>query len=88
MPPPTVIVFDVNETLSDMSPLADAFAGVGLEPHEVEAWFAGGLRDGFALTTVGVNPGFADVASEALRLRLAAVAQAAPARATRQRRVS
>ncbi|WP_258934329.1 hypothetical protein [Nesterenkonia pannonica] len=27
---PSVVLFDVNETLSDMSPLADAFEAVGL----------------------------------------------------------
>lgn len=70
--PPAVVVFDVNETLSDMRPLADSFDRVGLAPDDVEAWFAGVLRDGFALTSVGVNPAFADVASEALRVRLAA----------------
>lgn len=69
---PKVVVFDVNETLSDMRPLAAAFEVVGLGGGEVEAWFAGVLRDGFALTAVGDNPAFADVAAEALRARLAA----------------
>lgn len=69
---PAVVVFDVNETLSDMSPLADSFERVGLGGDEVEAWFAGVLRDGFALTSVGANPSFADVASESLRVRLGA----------------
>lgn len=69
---PTVVVFDVNETLSDMRPLSDAFTRVGLAAAGVEAWFAGLLRDGFALTTVGENPAFADVAAESLRLRLTA----------------
>jgi len=67
---PELLVFDVNETLSDMRPLADSFDRVGLGRSEVEPWFAGVLRDGFALTSVGVNPGFNDVASEALRVRL------------------
>ena len=66
------MVFDVNETLSDMSPLREAFEGVGLDAGETESWFAGLLRDGFALTCVGVNPAFADLASEALRIRLGA----------------
>ena len=70
VPRPTLIVFDVNETLSDMRPLADRFVEVGLPAHEAQTWFAGLLRDGFALTSVGVNPGFADLAAEALRLRL------------------
>ena len=69
---PSVVIFDVNETLSDMRPLADSFDRVGLGSSAVEPWFAGVLRDGFALTSVGENPGFADLASEALRIRLAA----------------
>ena len=67
---PSLIVFDVNETLSDMSPLAEKFETVGLLPHEREAWFAGLLRDGFSLTSVGENPDFAQLAAESLRLRL------------------
>ena len=69
---PSVVIFDVNETLSDMSPLGDSFDRVGLGSGAVEAWFASVLRDGFALTAVGINPGFADLASEALRVRLCA----------------
>lgn len=69
---PSVVIFDVNQTLSDLTPLGDSFARVGLDPVEVEAWFASVLRDGFALTSVGVNPRFAEVAAEALRVRLAA----------------
>ena len=75
---PTLIVLDVNETLSDLSGLDGAFAAAGLEPGEREAWFAGVLRDGFALSAVGQNPGFAEVASEALRLRLVARGAADP----------
>ena len=69
---PSVVIFDVNETLSDMSPLRDSFDRVGLGAGAVESWFASVLRDGFALTAVGVNAGFADLASEGLRVRLAA----------------
>jgi 2-haloacid dehalogenase len=70
---PAVVIFDVNETLSDLGPLAGSFERAGLSPREVEPWFAGVLRDGFALTSVGVNPAFAEVAAEALRVRLAAL---------------
>lgn len=70
--PPAVVIFDVNETLSDLSPLAESFERAGLGSNALEPWFAGLLRDGFALTSVGVNPRFADLASEALRVRLAA----------------
>ncbi len=67
---PLLIVFDVNETLSDMSPLGEKFETIGLPPHEREAWFAGLLRDGFSLTSVGENPDFAQLGAESLRLRL------------------
>lgn len=67
---PDLFVLDVNETLSDLSPLREAFAEVGLAEHEVEPWFAGVLRDGFALTVLGENPDFADLAGSALRVRL------------------
>lgn len=69
---PRLLIFDVNETLSDMSGLAERFAERGLPPHAVPAWFAGVLRDGFALTVTGENPSFAEVASDSLRSLLAA----------------
>jgi 2-haloacid dehalogenase len=56
-----VIVFDVNETLSDMSALAGRFAGVGAPPELAQAWFAGLLRDGIALAACGDNAGFAEI---------------------------
>jgi 2-haloacid dehalogenase len=64
---PQTIVFDVNETLSDMSPLADAFAGEGLPALAAKVWFAGILRDGFALTVTNDNPGFAEIAKDSLQ---------------------
>lgn len=67
---PRLMVFDVNETLSDMSSLAERFTAVGAAGHEAEAWFASLLRDGFALTVTGVNPSFADLGRQALRRRL------------------
>ncbi len=69
--PPKLIVFDVNETLSDMSALAGRFEDFGVGGHEAQTWFASVLRDGFALTVVGENPAFAELAQESLRLRLA-----------------
>ena len=78
---PDVVILDVNETLSDMSPLGDGFRRVGLDAGTVEAWFAGVLRDGFALAATRSNRRFADVAAEALRLRLAAAGADAAARA-------
>ncbi len=63
---PSVIIFDVNETLSDMSPLAEAFSQAGMPPSLTRPWFADLLRDGFALTATGDNSDFADLATDNL----------------------
>ncbi len=70
---PDVVVFDVNETLSDMAPLADRFTEVGAPSALMQTWFASLLRDGFALTAVGVNAGFAEVGEGVLRGLFASV---------------
>ncbi|HEY1155934.1 MAG TPA: haloacid dehalogenase type II [Arthrobacter sp.] len=64
---PSVIVFDVNETLSDMSPMGQRFIDVGAPAHLAKLWFATLLRDGFALTAAGDNGTFAEVGAEAMR---------------------
>ncbi len=65
-----VIVFDVNETLSDMAPMVQRFTEVGAPASLASLWFAWLLRDGFALTAAGSNPDFAEVGSETLRVLL------------------
>jgi 2-haloacid dehalogenase len=70
---PSVIVFDVNETLSDLSPLGARFVEVGASASAAPLWFASVLRDGFALTTAGDNPPFAGVARELLLSQLSQV---------------
>ena len=45
---PSVIAFDVNETLSDLSPLGARFLEVGASASAAPLWFACVLRDGFA----------------------------------------
>ncbi len=64
---PSVIVFDVNETLSDMAPLAQRFTDVGAPPALAKLWFATLLRDGFALAAAGDKGRFAEIGAEALR---------------------
>ena len=64
------VVFDVNETLSDMAPMADAFEAVGAPGALAKTWFAGVLRDGFALSTVGDSVRFAAIADSELRVVL------------------
>lgn len=56
------LVLDVNETLSDMGPLAQRFVDVGLTGEHRDVWFAGILRDGFALTLTGQRASFPDLA--------------------------
>ncbi len=70
---PSVIVFDVNETLSDMRPMAQRFTDVGAPAHLAKLWFATLLRDGFALTAVGAARRFAELGAEALRTVLRGV---------------
>ncbi|MCY7401252.1 MAG: haloacid dehalogenase type II [Nocardioides sp.] len=67
---PALLVFDVNETLSDMSPLAVRFEEVGAPKLLAQTWFAELLRDGFALTVSGVAAPFAGLGAELLRSRL------------------
>ena len=70
---PRLLVFDVNETLSDMSPLAARFEEVGAPASSAQTWFAELLRDGFALTVSGAAEPFASLAEELLRARLEGV---------------
>jgi 2-haloacid dehalogenase len=70
---PAVIVFDVNETLSDMSPMGQRFAEMGAPAHLARLWFAALLRDGFALTSTGTTETFAALGRGALRQLLAGV---------------
>lgn len=74
MPPaPSVVVFDVNETLSDMAPMAGRFADVGAPEHLAKLWFASLLRDGFALAAAGAQERFAVIGEGALRTVLTGV---------------
>lgn len=69
---PAVVVFDVNETLSDLAPMADRFADLGVPGSMAQHWFAALLRDGFALTAAGASEQFSVVGEGALRNLLAA----------------
>lgn len=68
---PAVIVFDVNETLSDLSTLASRFAEIGAPEHLAPLWFSNVLRDGFALAAAGSQERFAVLGEHALRAVLA-----------------
>lgn len=63
---PAVVLFDVNETLSDLEPLRTRLVEGGAPGHLLETWFAATLRDGFALTVVGGCAGFRQVGTDVL----------------------
>ncbi|MET7568984.1 haloacid dehalogenase type II [Streptomyces sp. NPDC005492] len=65
-----VLVFDVNETLSDLTPLRGRFEDIGAPGHLLPTWFAGVLRDGFALTAAGAYADFTSIAHDGLRTLL------------------
>jgi len=72
-------VFDVNETLSDMAPMAGRFADVGAPGLLATAWFAAVLRDGFALAAAGGKEAFSRLARGALEAALAGISLNRPA---------
>lgn len=73
MASPTLVLFDVNETLSDLQPLRARFEEVGAPGELFDVWFASTLRDGFALAAAGAYADFRTVALGGLRGRLAQV---------------
>ncbi len=70
---PSVIVFDVNETLSDLTPIAARFTDIGAPAHLAKWWFAALLRDGFALTAAGSQESFANLGRGVMRGLLSGV---------------
>lgn len=62
-----MVLLDVNETLTDMGTLRARFEEAGLPGDLMPAWFAGVLRDGFALTAAGGYASFGDIAADVLR---------------------
>lgn len=68
---PQLLIFDVNETLSDLAPMGRRFTDVGVPGELAKAWFSSTLRDGFALSVVGENPEFASLARDSARTILA-----------------
>ena len=81
-PRPGVIVFDVNETLSDMAPMASRFAEVAAPGLLARGWYSTLLRDGFALTAARGKEPFARLARGALEAVLAGASLNRPATAT------
>lgn len=66
MQTPSMIAFDVIETLFPIEPLRSRIVDIGQPPHLLELWFTRLLRDGFALSATGSYRPFAEVAGAAL----------------------
>ena len=60
----TTVVFDVNETLSDLTPLSERFTGLGAPEWVAPYWFASTLREGIALAAGGELRTFAEIGRE------------------------
>ena len=63
---PLAVAFDVNETLTDLRPVAGMFAHLGLGTESLDWWFAVLLRDGIAPAASGGLARFSDLALSAL----------------------
>ncbi len=63
---PTVIAFDVVETLFPLEPLRPRIVEAGQPGHVLELWFARLLRDAFALVASGGYRPFPEIAISAL----------------------
>ncbi|MEQ3552452.1 haloacid dehalogenase type II [Pseudonocardia nematodicida] len=57
----TTVVFDVNETLSDLTPLERKFVELGAPERTAPYWFASTLREGIALAAGGELRTFAEI---------------------------
>lgn len=64
-----IIVFDVNETLLDLSPLTPQFAAVFGDPSVTGRWFAQLLQLSLVATVTERYHDFATLAKEALRMQ-------------------
>jgi len=71
---PSVLLFDVSETLSDLSPLGDRFVDVGAPDHLTRTWLATLLLDGMALTAARAQAHFSQLAIGTLQSSLTGLA--------------
>lgn len=69
--PPKVVAFDVIETLFALEPMGERLKQAGLPEQALPAWFAGLLRDAFALEVTGVFKSFEEVAAGTLEVLMA-----------------
>jgi 2-haloacid dehalogenase len=68
---PTVVAFDVVETLFSLESMRPRLQAIGLPAHSLDAWYTRLIRDGIGLDTTDVYKPFGDVARAALEGLLA-----------------
>jgi 2-haloacid dehalogenase len=68
---PTVIAFDVIETLFPIEPLGERFEAIGLPAQALRLFFAQMLRDAFALEATARYKPFRELATASLEVTLA-----------------
>ncbi|MGC8480077.1 MAG: haloacid dehalogenase type II [Acidimicrobiales bacterium] len=61
-----LVVFDMNETLTDLEPLRETFGRLGFSEQSWHWWFAALLRDGMALAAAGDHASFGELVAVAL----------------------
>jgi len=74
VPAPDVLLFDVYETLSDLSPLGGRFVDIGAPAPLARTWLATLLLDGLALTAARAQAHFTQLAVGTLRTTLTGLA--------------
>lgn len=67
---PEVLLFDVYDTLVDLSALGTRFAGVGADAPLARTWLSAVLLDGMALTAARAQAHFSQLAEATLRSHL------------------
>lgn len=65
-PRPKAVAFDIIGTVFPLGPMRPMIVSMGLPPAGLEGWFAAGLRDAFAMSTVGDFKPFTTVLRGAL----------------------
>lgn len=69
--PIRVVVFDIIETLFSLEGVRGALCRTGLQPQDLDTWFAFGLRDAFALDATHAAQPFPSILRDALDQLLA-----------------
>lgn len=65
---PQVLLFDVNETLLDLSPLKKRIGDILSDPGKAELWFAMTLQHSITMTVSGQYAAFPDIGAAVLRM--------------------